>query len=119
MGSLESFLLTFSPTCDTLCRMGQVKQDGPIRQRYAADRTLLLLLYRPASPGEIERLEDGSVAIKMGPVARLMKYNSSKMYDQLLFLQSIGYIRELDSAWRWGWVRIVVTPPLCSWKAQA
>lgn len=87
--------------------------EGPVRHRYLADRILLLLLYRPASAEEgIERLDDGSVAIRMGPVARLLKMNSTRLYDSLLFLHSIGYIRELDSKWRWGWVRCHITPPL-------
>lgn len=91
--------------------------DQPIRHRYLADRILLLLLYRPASADEgIERLEDGSVAVRMGPVSRMLKLNSTKLYDTFLFLHSVGYLREVDSKWRWGWVRLVLARPLCQWS---
>ncbi len=88
----------------------------PIRHRYLADRILLLLLYKPADPEHgLERLEDGSVALKMGPISRLLKMNSTRLYDQLLFLQHTGYLDLLDHKYKWGWVRVRPTRPLCSW----
>ena len=91
--------------------------ESSIRHRYLADRVLLLLLYRPAEPDSIERLEDGSVAIKMAAVARLLKLNSTKLYDQLLFLKEAGYIMLVDPKWRWAWVRVVCTVPLAGRKS--
>lgn len=88
------------------------KQPG-IRHRYLADRIMLLLLYRPASEESgIDRLEDGSLVLRMGRFATLLRLNSSKTYDQLLFLQSLNYISLVDPRYGWGKVRVVLAPPL-------
>jgi hypothetical protein len=92
----------------------------PIRHRYMADRLLAILLYKPANPeAGIERLADGSVLLKMGPLARLLKLNSSKLYDQLLFLHSMGYIDTFDIKYAWGRVRVRPALPLCHWNADS
>ena len=86
----------------------------PIRHRYLADRILILLLYRPADESiGLLRLEDGAVALKMGPLARALKMNSTRLYDQLLFLQSEGYLTTVDYKWKWGMVRVVPSAPSC------
>jgi hypothetical protein len=92
----------------------------PIRHRYMADRLLAILLYKPADPAAgIERLPDGFVLLKMGPLARLLKLNSSKLYDQLLFLHSMGYIDTFDIKYAWGRVRVRPTLPLCHWNVDS
>lgn len=91
---------------------------NPVRHRYMADRLLALLLYKPADKeAGIERLPDGSVLLRMGPLARLLKLNSSKLYDQLLFLHSMGYLDTFDIKYAWGKVRVRPSKPLCSWTA--
>lgn len=88
----------------------------PIRQRYLADRLMMLLLYAPASEADgRDRLEDGSISLKMTKVARSLRMNSSKLFDQLLFLQHSGYITELDVRFKYGCVRLRPTKPLCFW----
>lgn len=99
--------------------MSNKEQLEPIRHRYMADRLLALLLYKPAdSEAGIERLEDGSVLLKMGPLARLLKLNSSKLYDQLLFLHSMGYLDTFDIKYAWGKVRVRPSQPLCRWEKK-
>lgn len=89
---------------------------SPIRQRYLADRVLLTLLYRPASEEDgIHRLQDGSVLLKMGPVARLFRLNSSRLYDQLTFLHSTGYLDVLDLRYKYGQVRVRPAKCLVQW----
>lgn len=88
----------------------------PIRRRYIADRILLLLLYKPADPDNgFDRLADGSLSLKMGPVSRLLKMNSTKLYDQFLFLQHTGYLDIFDHKYKWGHVRVRPTQPLPLW----
>ena len=85
-----------------------------------ADRLLALLLYKPEDKvAGIERLKDGSVLLRMGPLARLLKLNSSKLYDQLLFLHSMGYLEVFDIKYQWGRVRVRPSKPLCSWPEKA
>ena len=93
--------------------------DGPIRHRYVCDRILLVLLYAPASEEEgRDRLEDGSILLKMSKVARSLRMSSTHLYDQLLFLQHTGYIAELDVRFKHGCVRILPTKPLCRWDTK-
>lgn len=92
---------------------------NPVRHRYMADRLLALLLYKPASEEDgVLRLEDGSVLLRMGPLSRLLKLNSSKLYDQLLFLHSMGYLEMVDIKYQWGRVRVRPSKPLCSWPSK-
>ena len=92
---------------------------GPVRHRYIADRLLILLLYRPASEEEgITRLEDGSLLLKMGRLARLLRLNSSRIYDQLLFLEHTGYLAYVDYKFKYGQVRVKPVAPLVTWTAQ-
>lgn len=92
---------------------------NPVRHRYMADRLLALLLYKPEDKAAgIERLPDGSVLLKMGPLARLLKLNSSKLYDQLLFLHSMGYLDTFDIKSQWGRVRVRPSKPLCAWPEK-
>lgn len=81
---------------------------------------MLLLLYQPSNPDVgIERLAEPQAAclLHMGPLARTLKLNSSRLYDQLLFLQSIGYLQKVDVNFKWGRVLVVPTPP-CGWSQQ-
>jgi len=83
-----------------------------VRHRYIADRIMMLLLYMPANPEfGVEREEDGIVILKMGPFAKYLAMNSSKLYDQMLFLHHAGYIARVDPVSRWGYLVIHVTPP--------
>lgn len=93
---------------------------NPVRHRYMADRLLALLLYKAEDKQTgIERLKDGSILLKMGPLSRLLKLNSSKLYDQLLFLHSMGYLDTFDIKYAWGRVRVRPAKPLCSWPDLA
>jgi len=89
-----------------------------IRSRYIADRILLILLYRP---GEEEigltRLEDGSILVRTGAMARSLKMNSSKLYDQFLYLQHAGYVDLLDLKYKFGQIRIRPTRPAVKWPS--
>lgn len=93
----------------------------PIRHRYLADRILLLLLYSAsdASIG-LERLAPdagGGVLLRMGPLSRALRLNSSKLYDQLLFLQHTGYLEYVDYKFKWNHVLVKPTKPQVSWPA--
>jgi len=86
---------------------------GQVRHRYLADRIALLLLYRAPSEEEgIQRMEDGSVLLRMGPFSRSLRLNSSRCYDQLLFLKEMGYLAEVDVNYQYGRVKVRVQPPL-------
>ena len=96
-----------------------MKTDGPIRSRYLADRIMLVLLYAPvnAEEGIVGRLEGGGILLKMGPLARRLALNSTKLFDQLLFLQHAGYLSCVDYNFKFGQVKVDVTPPQCKWVA--
>ena len=99
----------------------EAKADGPIRRRYLSDRIMLLLLYAPVNPerGIAGRLEGGAVLLKMGPLARSLAMNSTKVFDQLLFLQHAGYLTSVDYNFKFGYVRVDVTPPQCQWAPRS
>lgn len=89
-----------------------VSVDGPIRSRYLPDRILLALLYKPADPDiGFNRLPDGSLLLKMAPVGKEFKLNSTRFFDQLLFLQAAGYLEKLDMRAKWGHVLVRPTLP--------
>lgn len=86
-----------------------------VRVRYLADRIMLILLYSAPTDGMLERTADGAVLIKAGPLARALKLNSTRLYDQLLFLQHSGYLTDVDPKARWGWVSVKPTRPAVNW----
>ena len=87
-----------------------MRQDGQVRRRYIADRIMLVLLYHPSVEGHLERRE-GWITLKPSWLARQLKMNSSKLYDQFLFLQEQGYL-VVDRQAKWGYVRLFPATPI-------
>lgn len=86
---------------------------GAMRQRYLADRILVTLLFRTHDPeGGFTRQTSGHILLKLGPLASLLKMNSTKLYDQILFLHHAGYIQSVDPRYKWGHLRLLMTPPV-------
>jgi hypothetical protein len=87
------------------------QEKGSIRRRYLADRILLILLYKPTDDSiGFTRRPDGACLVRMGPLARVLKLNSTRLYDQFLFLEHTGYIDKLNPKYKYG--HVLVRPAL-------
>lgn len=81
---------------------------GAVRQRYLADRLLLILMYSPDS-ANFQRTGT-TLLFKPRVLTSKIKLGSSAIYDQLVHLEKLGYVTELKNP-KYSWVSLRINPP--------